>query len=57
MINPIIYMKDYCRGLRLFNMRAEEYILDKEEEEDLSRLISPDRFEEYVLLCSHIKEP
>ena len=47
MINPVTYMKDYCRGLRLFNARAEEYILEREEEEDLSRLISPDRFEEY----------
>lgn len=41
------YVKDKFRNLRLINALAEEYYLMKQDEENESRTISSDRFEEY----------
>lgn len=45
MFNPVTYMKDYFRGLRVLNNKADEYYEQKQQIEDLSRMISPDRLE------------
>jgi hypothetical protein len=41
------YVKDKFRGLRLVNALAEEYYLMKQDNETMSRMISPDRLEVY----------
>jgi DNA helicase HerA-like ATPase len=47
MLNPVTYLKDYFRGLRVLNTKADEYYEMKQQVEDLSRMISPDRLEVY----------
>jgi hypothetical protein len=41
------FVKDKIRNLRLINVLAEEYYLMKQDQENESRTISSDRFEEY----------
>jgi hypothetical protein len=41
------YVKDKFRGLRLVNALAEEYYTMKQDQETMSRMISPDRLEVY----------
>jgi len=41
------FVKDKFRNLRLINALAEEYYLMKQDDDNQSRSISSDRFEEY----------
>jgi DNA helicase HerA-like ATPase len=45
MFNPVTYLKDYFRGLRNLNVKADEYYEKKQQIEDLSRMVAPDRLE------------
>jgi hypothetical protein len=47
MINPISFFKEKCRNLRLLNVKSEQYLNAKQENEDISRLISPNRLDVY----------
>lgn len=56
MLNPITYLKDYFRCLRVLNTKADEYYEAKQQIEDLSRMISPDRlevFDTHLLIDEH----